>query len=97
LALCHQENNHALVGHEIGQHEAFIDAPVTELSEQSILTTDADGFTLGGAENFFESHNEQLERSNQGLKPISLVHVLEKLKNCCLFENPLFTRISGVS
>jgi hypothetical protein len=45
LALCHQENNHALVGHEIGQHEAFIDAPVTEVSEQSILATDADGFT----------------------------------------------------
>jgi Ca2+-binding RTX toxin-like protein len=51
---------------------------------------------LSGAENFFESHNEQLERSNQGLKPIALVHFLEKLKNCCLFENPLFTRVSGV-
>jgi hypothetical protein len=51
---------------------------------------------LSGAENFFESHNEQLERSNQGLEPIALVHFLEKLKNCRLFENPLLTRVSGV-
>ena len=51
---------------------------------------------LSGAENFFESQDEQLQGSNRRIRPIALVNFLEKLKNRCLVENLLSIRVSGL-
>ena len=51
---------------------------------------------LSGAENFFESHREQLESAKWALEPIAFVQFSKKLQNQYLNENPLSIRVSGL-
>lgn len=44
LALCQQGDEQYLVGHEKRQHEAFIEAAVLELSDESVVAADTYGF-----------------------------------------------------
>ena len=51
---------------------------------------------LIGAENFCESHHEQLRWLKQALKPTALVQFSKKSQNRYLNENPLFIGVSRV-